>query len=78
MSKKPAYLSPTSSIKEAAKKMAELDCNFIPVGENDHLIGTIADREILLYIPLQKECKRKKSRSDLYARCDESRHRILL
>ncbi|WP_244896946.1 hypothetical protein [Candidatus Coxiella mudrowiae] len=41
MSKKPAYLSPTStvaptsSIKEAAKKMAELDCSFIPVREND-------------------------------------------
>ncbi|MFK3617628.1 CBS domain-containing protein, partial [Coxiella burnetii] len=30
MSKKPAYLPPTSSVKEAAKKMKQLDCGFIP------------------------------------------------
>ncbi len=31
MSKKPVYLPPTSSVKEAAKKMEQLDCGFIPV-----------------------------------------------
>ncbi|AIT63452.1 CBS domain protein [Coxiella burnetii str. Namibia] len=53
MSKKPAYLPPTSSVKEAAKKMKQLDCGFIPVGENDKLIGTVTDRDIVLHAAAQ-------------------------
>lgn len=29
--------------------MAELDCSFIPVRENDCLIGTITDRDIVVH-----------------------------
>jgi len=34
--------------KEAAKTMAELDAGALPVGEKDHLIGMITDRDIAI------------------------------
>lgn len=48
MSKKPEFLPPTATIKEAAMKMQKLDCGFIPVGKDDKLIGTLTDRDIVL------------------------------
>lgn len=48
MSKKPEFLPPTASLKEAALKMQKLDCGFIPIGENDKLIGAITDRDIVI------------------------------
>jgi CBS domain-containing protein len=48
MSKKPEFLPPTASLKEAALKMRELDCGFMPIGENDKLIGTVTDRDIVI------------------------------
>jgi CBS domain-containing protein len=38
--------SPTQSIREAARLMAEQDIGALPVGENDRLIGMITDRDI--------------------------------
>lgn len=48
MSKKPIFLPPTASLKDAAVKMKELDCGFIPIGKNDKLIGAVTDRDIVL------------------------------
>lgn len=48
MSKKPEFLPPTASLKEAAVKMQELDCGFIPIGENDKLIGAVTDRDMVI------------------------------
>lgn len=48
MSAKPAYLSKNATVQEAAQKMKELDCGFIPVGDNDRLDGVITDRDIVL------------------------------
>jgi CBS domain-containing protein len=48
MSKKPEFLQPTATLKEAAAKMQELDCGFIPIGENDKLIGAVTDRDIVI------------------------------
>jgi CBS domain-containing protein len=39
---------PDQSIASVAKLMADSDSGFIPVGENDRLIGTITDRDIAL------------------------------
>ncbi|MDQ2803840.1 MAG: CBS domain-containing protein, partial [Pseudomonadota bacterium] len=39
---------PDDTIREAAKLMAELDAGFLPVGENDRLVGTITDRDITI------------------------------
>jgi CBS domain-containing protein len=38
--------SPTQSIQQVARLMCDLDAGFLPVGENDRLIGTITDRDI--------------------------------
>src|SRR3954453_834251 len=36
------------TIRQAAKTMASLDAGVVPVGENDHLIGMITDRDIAI------------------------------
>lgn len=46
MSSKPEFLPPTATLKEAAEKMSKLNFGFIPVGENDKLIGAITDRDL--------------------------------
>ncbi|MEH6665967.1 MAG: CBS domain-containing protein, partial [Brevundimonas sp.] len=38
--------APDSSIRDAARAMREIDAGFLPVGENDRLVGTITDRDI--------------------------------
>lgn len=37
---------PDSTLQEAAMTMAEDDVGFLPVGENDRLVGMITDRDI--------------------------------
>lgn len=46
MSKKPNLLPPTATLRQAAQEMKTNDCGFIPIGENDRLIGTVTDRDI--------------------------------
>lgn len=38
--------SPRESIRDAARKMKEIDTGVLPVGENDRLVGMITDRDI--------------------------------
>lgn len=38
--------TPGQSIRDVAKIMVEADTGFLPVGENDRLIGMITDRDI--------------------------------
>jgi len=40
--------SPEWSIREAAQTMASIDSGFMPVAENDRLVGTITDRDIAI------------------------------
>jgi CBS domain-containing protein len=40
--------SPDDSIARAAQMMEEIDAGFLPVGENDRLVGTITDRDIAI------------------------------
>lgn len=40
--------SPSQTIQEAAKMMAEIDSGVLPVGENGQLVGMITDRDIAL------------------------------
>lgn len=46
MSKKPEFLPPTATLKQAADQMRTHDYGFLPVGENDRLIGAVTDRDI--------------------------------
>lgn len=38
--------SPSHTLREAARLMAELDVGVLPVGENDRLVGMVTDRDI--------------------------------
>ena len=44
------YLTPDTTIYEAAQKMRDLDCGFLPVGDekNEKLQGVITDRDITI------------------------------
>lgn len=48
MSRKPEFMSSTTSLKKAAAEMQKLDCGFIPIGDNDRLIGVITDRDMAI------------------------------
>src|SRR5438552_3044608 len=41
-------IAPDMTIKDAALKMKSLDVGFFPICENDRLIGTLTDRDIVL------------------------------
>src|SRR2546428_13664602 len=41
-------VEPTASIKEAAEKMRSLDVGFLPVCEDDTVVGTLTDRDITI------------------------------
>lgn len=38
---------PDDSLRRVAQTMAERDVGFLPVGDNDRLVGTITDRDIV-------------------------------
>ena len=48
MSKRPEFLPPTATLKQAADQMRTHDYGFLPVGENDRLIGAVTDRDIAI------------------------------
>jgi uncharacterized protein (DUF2267 family)/CBS domain-containing protein len=47
MSRDVCLVSPDHTLEETARYMAEQDIGFLPVGENDRLVGTITDRDIV-------------------------------
>lgn len=48
MSRKPEFLPPNATLKQAANQMRTHDYGFLPVGENDRLIGALTDRDITI------------------------------
>jgi CBS domain-containing protein len=46
MSRDVRVVSPLDTIREAARTMKEIDAGFLPVGEDDRLIGMVTDRDI--------------------------------
>jgi len=46
MTKAVRIAAPAQSIRDAARMMKEIDAGFLPVGENDRLVGMITDRDI--------------------------------
>ena len=48
MSRDVRLASPDDRICDAARTMGEIDAGVVPVGENDHLIGMITDRDIAI------------------------------
>ena len=41
------WVSPTTTLAEAAQTMNQQNLGFLPVGENDRLIGMVTDRDIV-------------------------------
>ena len=48
MTRQVFVISPKSSLREAAQRMAECDAGALPVGEDDRLVGVITDRDIAI------------------------------
>ncbi|PCI57288.1 MAG: inosine-5-monophosphate dehydrogenase [Alphaproteobacteria bacterium] len=48
MSTEYQWIAPEATICEAARLMKDQDIGFLPIGENDRLIGTVTDRDITL------------------------------
>jgi CBS domain-containing protein len=48
MTRSVELVNPDTSLQEAARKMRETDTGFLPVGENDRLVGTLTDRDITI------------------------------
>lgn len=48
------WVSPETSVADAAKMMRDQDIGFLPVAENDRLIGTLTDRDIVIRIVASK------------------------
>jgi CBS domain-containing protein len=48
MSRQVKLASPTDTLQQAARMMAELDAGVLPVGDNDRLVGMITDRDIAI------------------------------
>jgi len=50
MSKRVRLMNPDQTVREAAQKMAEDDLGFLPVGDDDRLVGIITDRDIAVRV----------------------------
>jgi CBS domain-containing protein len=48
MKKNVKIIKPDSTLKEASEYMRDMDCGYLPVGENDKLTGAITDRDIIV------------------------------
>lgn len=48
MTQQVELVHPDTSLKEAAQKMRDANVGFLPIGENDRLVGTVTDRDITI------------------------------
>jgi CBS domain-containing protein len=48
MSSDVRVVSPSETIRKAAQTMKEIDAGFLPVGEDDRLVGMMTDRDIAI------------------------------
>lgn len=42
------FMAPDSPVSKVAQQMRDLDCGFMPLAENDKMIGMITDRDITI------------------------------
>ncbi len=48
MSNNPFYLQPSHTLEQAAQKMNEYNCGYMPIGKDERLVGVITDRDIAI------------------------------
>ncbi len=72
------WISPDTSCTEAAQMMRDQDIGFLPVGENDKLIGMVTDRDIVVrctaegHDPKQTQVRSVMTQKTFYCYDDES------
>jgi CBS domain-containing protein len=68
MTGKVQCVAPDTKIPDAAKQMKALDVGFLPVCENDRLVGALTDRDIVLRLIADgkdvKKCKARDAMTD--------------
>jgi CBS domain-containing protein len=50
MTPEPFIVPPTMAVREAAKRMKDIDCGVLPVGDANKVLGMITDRDITLRV----------------------------
>lgn len=48
MTKNANYINSSTTVQQAAKLMKEKDIGFLPVGDNDKIIGIVTDRDLVV------------------------------
>ena len=48
MTKKPQFIHPETTLLEAAQLMNQQDFGFLPIGEDDKLVGMVTDRDLTI------------------------------
>jgi CBS domain-containing protein len=59
------HIAPDTTVKQAAGKMRDLDVGFLPIGDNDRLIGMLTDRDITLRMVADGKDPEKTNVSDI-------------
>ena len=63
MSKNVEYIGPETPIATAAQKMRDKDIGFIPVCDNDRIVGTLTDRDLVIRAIAQgRDCRNAQAR----------------
>jgi CBS domain-containing protein len=63
MKANPSMITPDSTLKDAARKMASIDCGVLPVGAQYRVEGVITDRDIIIRAIAQgKDIEKEKVR----------------
>lgn len=65
MSQHPEFLPPSATLKQAADQMRSHDYGFLPIGENDRLVGALTDRDIAVFAVARGWDPNKKTVSEI-------------
>jgi len=74
MSKDFVWVPPETTLREAAQMMRDHDIGFLPVGENDRMVGVVTDRDIVRFVSADASSGRishLKAIKDDIAGCDD-------
>lgn len=75
MTAHPAMIQPTQMVKDAAKRMKQINCGVLPVGDADKVIGMITDRDITLRVTAEGKDPAKTTVQEIMTRqvhrCEE-------
>ena len=53
MTPEPLMVQSSMTVRDAAKRMKEIDCGVLPVGDANNVLGMITDRDIILRVTVE-------------------------